>query len=214
VRVTDDAGCSTSQTFTGQTVSCNGSPAAQTSRQVAISAPTGVGPPAPVLSRLRLRPNAFQAAHNGSVIRAGDVGSEVSYRDTLAAHARLRVYRELPGIRRGKRCVTPPSRRGSRSRQALHAAGADRQLHTRRPRRPKPAAVQRPATRSGARPGTLPAWSNRDTRWPQRPRNQSELPNPGTTSSVSRPRPRRRLRQAGRDLTRGQPCSRRRRIAR
>jgi YVTN family beta-propeller protein len=44
--VTDDAGCSTAQTFTGQTVSCNGSPAAQTSDQVITSgvtaSPTGI----------------------------------------------------------------------------------------------------------------------------------------------------------------------------
>jgi PKD repeat protein len=36
--VTDDAGCSTEQTFTGQTLSCNGSAAAQTSHQVTIAA--------------------------------------------------------------------------------------------------------------------------------------------------------------------------------
>jgi YVTN family beta-propeller protein len=35
--VTDDAGCSTTQTFTGQTVSCNGSPVARTSHQLAVS---------------------------------------------------------------------------------------------------------------------------------------------------------------------------------
>jgi 6-phosphogluconolactonase len=38
--VTDEAGCSTAQIFTGQTVSCNGSAKAQTSRQVTVS--TGV----------------------------------------------------------------------------------------------------------------------------------------------------------------------------
>jgi DNA-binding beta-propeller fold protein YncE len=38
--VTDEAGCSTVQTFTGQTVSCNGSAKAETSRQVTV--PTGV----------------------------------------------------------------------------------------------------------------------------------------------------------------------------
>ena len=36
--VTDDAGCSTAQTFTGQTVSCNGSPAARVSHQMTITA--------------------------------------------------------------------------------------------------------------------------------------------------------------------------------
>jgi YVTN family beta-propeller protein len=36
--VTDDAGCSTDKTFTGQTVSCNGSGAAQISHQVTIAA--------------------------------------------------------------------------------------------------------------------------------------------------------------------------------
>ena len=38
--VTDDAGCSTAQTFTGQTVSCNGSPAARVSHQVTITMAT------------------------------------------------------------------------------------------------------------------------------------------------------------------------------
>jgi YVTN family beta-propeller protein len=38
--VTDSAGCSTAQTFTGQTVSCNGSPAAQISHQMTITAAT------------------------------------------------------------------------------------------------------------------------------------------------------------------------------
>ena len=38
--VTDDAGCSTAQTFTGQTVSCNGSPAARVSHQITITAAT------------------------------------------------------------------------------------------------------------------------------------------------------------------------------
>jgi YVTN family beta-propeller protein len=42
--VTDDAGCSTTQTFTGQTVSCNGSSAAQLSKQVTVTAATpGIG---------------------------------------------------------------------------------------------------------------------------------------------------------------------------
>jgi 6-phosphogluconolactonase (cycloisomerase 2 family) len=52
--VTDDAGCSTSRTFTGQTVSCNGSSAATTTHTVSVdgtppdtlidSAPHGTGP--------------------------------------------------------------------------------------------------------------------------------------------------------------------------
>ena len=36
--VTDDAGCSTAQIFTGQTMSCNGGPSAHTSHQVTITA--------------------------------------------------------------------------------------------------------------------------------------------------------------------------------
>jgi len=40
--VTDDAGCSTTQTFTGQTVSCNGTPAARTTRQVTVPGPPSV----------------------------------------------------------------------------------------------------------------------------------------------------------------------------
>ncbi len=37
--VTDEAGCSTTQTFTGQTVSCNGSPRAQVSHQLTVPTP-------------------------------------------------------------------------------------------------------------------------------------------------------------------------------
>jgi DNA-binding beta-propeller fold protein YncE len=37
--VTDEAGCSTTQTFTGQTVSCNGSPLAQVSHQLTVPTP-------------------------------------------------------------------------------------------------------------------------------------------------------------------------------
>src|SRR5204863_3968732 len=55
-------------------------------------------PPKPVLSRLRLRPKAFQAARRGgAIIRSGDAGTELSYRDTLAAHAVLGVYRKQRG---------------------------------------------------------------------------------------------------------------------
>jgi hypothetical protein len=44
--VTDDAGCSTTQTFTGQTVSCNGGPQARVSHQVTIAtAPPPTKPP-------------------------------------------------------------------------------------------------------------------------------------------------------------------------
>ena len=53
--VTDDAGCSTSQTFTGQTVSCNGSAAAQVSHQLTVSSSPppqapGAQPSAPQLT--------------------------------------------------------------------------------------------------------------------------------------------------------------------
>jgi hypothetical protein len=33
----------------------------------------------------------------------------VRYRDTLTAHTTLRVYRELPGVKRGRACVAPPT---------------------------------------------------------------------------------------------------------
>jgi PKD repeat protein len=46
--VTDDAGCSTERIFTGQTMSCNGSPVAKVSHQVTVVAHqvTVVAPPA------------------------------------------------------------------------------------------------------------------------------------------------------------------------
>jgi hypothetical protein len=65
----------------------------------ASSAYTIVPPtPTPVLSRLQLRPNAFQAARRGgAIIRSGDAGTELSYRDTLAAHVFVGVYRRQRG---------------------------------------------------------------------------------------------------------------------
>jgi PKD repeat protein len=58
--VVDADGCSTLTVFTGQTASCNGSPAATTIRTVGVPAPTVVSVPA--VSGLRVSPRTFAAA--------------------------------------------------------------------------------------------------------------------------------------------------------
>lgn len=62
--------------------------------------------PEPALSDLRIRPHAFHAASRGRAVAAGsEFGATVTYSDSLAADTRFAVYRELPGARRGRRCV-------------------------------------------------------------------------------------------------------------
>jgi len=51
--VTDDAGCSTTQVFTGRTVYCNGTAAATTTRMVTVSSPSAPPPP-PVATKFVL----------------------------------------------------------------------------------------------------------------------------------------------------------------
>jgi hypothetical protein len=53
-----------------------------------------VNPPTPRLRKLRLVPDAFQAATRGPTIAsASDTGTTIRYRDTLAAHITFRVFR-------------------------------------------------------------------------------------------------------------------------
>lgn len=57
-----------------------------------------VSTPVPRLSALQVQPHRFRAA----------TGATVTYRDTLAAHTTLRVYRKLRGVKQGSECVTAP----------------------------------------------------------------------------------------------------------
>jgi hypothetical protein len=56
---------------------------------------------APHLSDLHIKPHKFKAAAKGGAIAAlRHTGTTISYRDTLAAHTVLRVYRKLRGTKR------------------------------------------------------------------------------------------------------------------
>lgn len=67
-----------------------------------------VKPPIPRLSRLRIKPRTFRAATNGKAIIARiENGTTITYRDTLAALTTLRVYREVRGVKHGRKCVAP-----------------------------------------------------------------------------------------------------------
>ncbi len=59
--VTDDAGCSTVQIFTGQTMSCNGGPGAHTSHQVTITAAPPPTPPNTKISRAKINSKVGRA---------------------------------------------------------------------------------------------------------------------------------------------------------
>jgi DNA-binding beta-propeller fold protein YncE len=129
--VTDDAGCSTLQTFTGQTVSCNGSPAAQVSHQLTVpgnpppSAPPLSSTPAPppaalvVLRGLKVSPTTFSAAGRrvgGRCVKATGHNARrpactrmakltISYTLSGAATVRLKITGRSAGRERGGRCV-------------------------------------------------------------------------------------------------------------
>ena len=75
--VTDQAGCSTTQTFTGQTVSCNGGPAATSTQKVTVAAPPRVQitTPAPP-SVLITTPGSGASYRVGQVVRSSFSCSE------------------------------------------------------------------------------------------------------------------------------------------
>jgi hypothetical protein len=82
---------------------------------------------APELSRLRVSPRAFRPADPTGG------GATVSYRDTLAAKARLRIFGVRPGVVREGRCVAPaagaqprPAKRCSREVLVATIVHADR----------------------------------------------------------------------------------------
>ena len=68
-----------------------------------------VAAPIPRVSRLQVKPRSFQAATKGkAIIDRIENGTTITYRDTLAAHTTLRVYHEVRGVKRGRKCVAPP----------------------------------------------------------------------------------------------------------
>jgi YVTN family beta-propeller protein len=81
VRETDAAGCSTARMFTGQTVSCNGSPVAQSSYRLRISAATRVR-----IARLHATP-----LRPGCVVETGTDQREITAPTAGATCRRLRL---------------------------------------------------------------------------------------------------------------------------
>jgi len=70
---------------------------------------------APVNSRPRLSPSAFPAALEGGSIARRKTGTTISYRSSDRGKTLFRVYRALPGFRRGSKCVASAPK-GSRKR--------------------------------------------------------------------------------------------------
>lgn len=127
--VTDEAGCSTGQTFTGQTVSCDGSSAAQVSHQLTV--PGGPPPPlsptpappssAVVLRGLKVSPASFSSAgrrvggrcvkpdkdnkHRPPCTRKAKL--TISYTLSAAAAVTFETTGRLSGREVGGRCVAP-----------------------------------------------------------------------------------------------------------
>jgi DNA-binding beta-propeller fold protein YncE len=101
LNVTDDAGCGTQQTFTGQTVSCNGSPAASKSAQITVPAL-----PAPAITSLRQAARSWREHRTGK--RRLPVGTSFSFSLNEPAMVSLSF----------SRCATQPKR----SRCTRHVA--------------------------------------------------------------------------------------------
>ena len=91
--VTDDAGCSTSIVFTGQTAYCNGSAAATTTRSITVPPPTvTVPPPTVTVSRSKIS-NLRVSPHKLSIAGA---------RSTASASSRQRTTRPGTTCRRSR----------------------------------------------------------------------------------------------------------------
>jgi DNA-binding beta-propeller fold protein YncE len=120
--VTDDAGCSTTQVYTGQTASCHGTPAATTQRSVTVgpagAAATPAAPvvvpstPAPVAAAALPKPPAF--ASFVTLPSARSCASRRSFRIRLRVPKGVSVARAVVSVnghrvatRKGKRITAP-----------------------------------------------------------------------------------------------------------
>jgi DNA-binding beta-propeller fold protein YncE len=107
--VSDQAGCSLTMIFTGQTASCSGSSKARSIHRVTIVAPV------PHIAKLAIRPRAIvPAKRGGPIVPAGSskAGAIVSYTDSLAATTTFTVQRAVAGRHQGHTCARPS--RGNR----------------------------------------------------------------------------------------------------
>lgn len=71
-------------------------------------------PVAPVVSKLTLTPGTFRVAPRKHPRR---LGTKITYRDTAAATTAFSVEQRHAGVRKGNRCVAPPSSRTHRKKQ-------------------------------------------------------------------------------------------------
>jgi hypothetical protein len=82
------------------------------------------------LTRLSLRPKTFRAANRGpsaqSAVRRAPTGTRVSFSLSVRGRVRFTVQRQLPGRRRGRRCVAPnqASRSARPCRRLVRVAGS------------------------------------------------------------------------------------------
>lgn len=96
--VTDDAGCSTTTVFTGQTASCNGSGAAKATH--------AISDPAPVITDLKVTPNRFAASGSDTPANGKRRGTTVDLSLSEDARVRFRIRKDPPRREGG-----PPPRR-------------------------------------------------------------------------------------------------------
>ena len=114
--VTDDAGCSTSLVFTGQTAYCAGGAQASSASTVVVpAAPSAIvsrPAPPPVISAARLTNKRFRVGGKPTAISARRIPTGTTFRFALSADAKLQIAltRSAPGRRRGGRCVAPTVR--------------------------------------------------------------------------------------------------------
>ncbi len=118
VTATDDAGCSTAQTFTGQTASCNGTAAATTVLAITVP-PAPPAPPAPLIAPAPLAPTISHFAQSAKRWREGaalatisrshahPVGTTFSFGLDRAASVRLTFVRPAAGRSVAGSCVAP-----------------------------------------------------------------------------------------------------------
>jgi DNA-binding beta-propeller fold protein YncE len=118
LQVTDDAGCSATLIFTGQTASCVGGPQAiATATTVVPAGPVSVGAARsvaqpPVITGASLSNRRFRVASSATAISARRTPLGTRFRFTLSAAAtvRIAISRLTPGLRRGRSCLIPTAR--------------------------------------------------------------------------------------------------------
>ena len=145
--VTDDAGCSTSIVFTGQTAYCNGSAAATTTRSITVSPPTVTVPPPTVtaspskISDLRVSPHTLSIAGrkvNGKCVKPTHKNTsarhclraiklDVNYTLSSADTVTFTLKRTAHGRKVNGRCVKP-TRKNTDKKKCSRLVGVPGQL--------------------------------------------------------------------------------------